>query len=424
MLSMRYFSVLWGTVLVFAYYVVVRKISRDRRTTWLVLLLMVFNYDLINLTTARYDGMAAALSACGLAAYAALRERHLSLALFAANACIAVAAMTHPYGALGFGYLLILFLVLDRKQFRPSYLALVAIPYVIALFSWTLYISQDVIMFKSQFLSNAQPHKTSLLHPLSLLVSELHERYWVLFAGMRAGVPVYMRLKLGILILYLISFIAAVLTPTIRKNKASSALLACAMFGFLALTMGEGSRLYNYLVHVIALYSIVLAICLRHLRSLGRPHRAIVAVIVCGVGSFTLASIAYRVRLNSYNKAYLPAADYLNQHVRDAQLVFAGGEFVFPLSCDRHLLDDPQLGYANQRHADYIVMGNAYDSKFQRERSQDPKLYNYMDRILHTYRLVFASRAGLDYYRVYASPDLPIQQQSAKSNVEAAPVGF
>jgi hypothetical protein len=242
---------------------------------------------------------------------------------------------------------------------------------------------------------------------------------------MRPGVPVYMRLKLGLLILYLISFIAAALTPKIRKDKASCALLICAMFGFLALTVGEGSRLYNYLVHVIAFYSIVLAIYLRYLGNLGRPQRAIVALILCGVGSFTLASIVYRVRLNSYNKAYLPAARYLRQHVEGAQLVFAGGEFVFPLSFDRHLLDDPRLGYGNHRQADYIVVGNAFESKFQRQRSEDPELYHYLERILQTYRLVFESRAGLDYYRVYASPDLPINQQSAgKSNAEPVPLGF
>lgn len=316
MLSMRYFGVLWGTVLVFSYFVVVRKITRDRYAGFLALLLMALNYDLINLTTARYDGMAAALRASGLAAYASLRERHLSLALFAANAFIAAAAMTHPHGAFGFGYLLILVVVLDRKQFRTSYLAVGAIPYVIG---WGMYISQDVDMFKSQFLGNAQVHKTSLLHPLALLVSELHERYWVLFAGMRVGVPVYMRLKLGLLTLYLISFIAAELTPAIRRSKAACALLTYTVFGFIALTIGEGSRLYNYLVYVIAFYSIILAIYLRHLGSVGRAQRAIVALIVCGVGCFTLASIAYRVRLNSYNEAYLPAARYLRQHVGGAR---------------------------------------------------------------------------------------------------------
>ena len=425
MLSMRYFSVLWGVALVFSYFVLVKKLSQGRRTAFIALALMALNYDLINLTTARYDGMAAALSAIGLAAYATLREHHLSLALFTANACMAAAAMTHPYGVLGFGYLLILFLSLDRMRFRPSYLAVAAIPYIIALVGWGLYISQDVGIFKSQFFTNAQPHKTSLLHPLSLLVSELHDRYWVLFAGMRSGVPVYMRLKLGILVLYLISFIAAELTPTIRKNKGDCALLICATFGFVALAIGEGSRLYNYLVHVIAFYSVVLAIYLRHFASLGRPQRAIAAIIVCGVGGFTVASIFYRVRLNSYNEAYLPAARYLSQHVNGAQLVFAGGEFVFPLSFDRHLLDDQRLGYGNKRHADYIVVGNAYDFHFQRQRLLNPKLYGYLEQIQHSYRLVFASRAGLDYYRVYASPDLPIKQISVdKSNVQPIHAGL
>lgn len=98
---------------------------------------------------------------------------------------------------------------------------------------------------------------------------------------------------------------------------------------------------------------------------------------------------------------------------------------MFPLSFERHLLDDPSLGYGKRRHADYIVVGNAYGSEFRRQRLHDPKLYNYRERILHTYRLVFATRAGLGYYRVYASPDLPINQQSTdESSAPAVPVDF
>ena len=406
MLSMRYFNVCWGAILVVAYFVFVRSITKNKCIALLALLLMAVNYDLINLTTARYDGMAAALSGSGLASYGVLREDHLWLAILSANTFIAAAAMTHPYGAFGVGSLLVLFLILDRRRFKPKYLVLAAVPYMIALSAWGVYVSQDMVTFKAQFLGNANAHKTSLRHPLSLVYDELHERYWVHLAGMRAGVPIYARLKLGLLALYLVSLIGSMLTPQIRKDTGVSAVLACLAVVFFALMLGDGSHLYNYLVHIISLYSIVLAIWLTHLSRSGRLKRTLVVLIVCGVGVFTVASIAYRVRLNPYGNAYLPAAAYLQNHVVDGQLVFAGGEFVFPLGFDRHLLDDPRLGYGNHKHADYIVVGNAYASKFQQQKIQHPEIYEYLMRTLRTYTLEFESRAGPDFYRVYARSDL------------------
>jgi 4-amino-4-deoxy-L-arabinose transferase-like glycosyltransferase len=419
MLSMRYFSVFWGTILVFAYFVLVRSISQNRRLASLALLLLVFNYDVINLTTARYDGMAAALSVSGLAIYAILREGHLPLALLSANTFIAAAAMTHPYGAFGLGNLIILFLILDRHRFRTIYCVLVAAPYLIALSAWGLYISQDLPSFKAQFLSNATVHKTSLVHPLLLVYGELHDRYWVLFAGMRAGIPVYMKLKIGLLVLYLVSFIASALTPEIRNSRSQIALWGCAAFSFFALMLGDGTRLYVYLVHVISLYSIIVAIWLNYLSRSSARQRALVAMIVCGIGIFTLASIAYRVRLNSYGRAYLPAANYVSAHVVERQLVFAGGEFVLPISFDRHLLDDVRLGYSSHKRADYIVVGNDYDANFQQQKTRSPFIYNHVTQTLRTYRLAFESRAGLDYYRVYVRSDLNEVADSVKARATA-----
>jgi hypothetical protein len=381
---------------------------------------MVLNYDLINLTTARYDDMAAALSAAGLATYASLRERNLGLAIWFANLCIAAAAMTHPYGAFGFPCLIILFWALDRNRFRMNYLVLAAVPYVIALLGWGLYIAQDVAMFKAQFGSNAAAHKASLLHPLSLLAGELHDRYWVLFAGERSGVPVYMRVKLGLLLLYVVSFVSCLLMPEVRRDKAAGALLACAAFGFFALTAVEGSHLYIYLVHVIGLYSLVVAIWLSRMMRLGRWQRTVAILALGSLAIFTVASIGYRVKLNSYRNAFVPAADYVRQRLVGKQLVYAGGEFAIPLGFADHVLDDPHLGYRNHRLADYIVVGKDYDAKFRKEKARHPDVYLYLMNTLLTYRVVFESKAGFDYYRVYARPDLVGEQVHAEAAAPAA----
>jgi 4-amino-4-deoxy-L-arabinose transferase-like glycosyltransferase len=418
MLSMRYFSVFWGAILVLAYYLLVRTITANRVIAWVTLLVMVFNYDLINLTTSRYDDMAAALGAAGLALYALLRERHLAVAILTANACIAAAAMTHPYGSFALASFIILLLTLERNPLRVNHIALAALPYVIALTCWGLYISRDVAMFTVQFRTNAAAHKSSLLAPFSLIRGELHDRYWILFAGERAGVPVYMRLKLGLLLLYAVSFGGFLLAPKIREDKAARALIACAMVGFVALMLGDGSHLYIYFVHVIGLYSIVVGIWLTHMVSTGHWQRSVSVAILCGLAAFTVASVAYRMRVNSYENAFLKAADYISKHVTDKQLVFAGGEFAFAASFDRHLVDDPQLGYRNHKRPDYIVVGKQYDAKFRREKEERPEVYSYVTRTLREYRVVFASKAGLDYYLVYGSSEPVMEKGSAEPKAQ------
>ena len=421
MLSMRYFSVFWGAVLVLAYYLLVRNVTANRVIAWVVLLVLVFNYDLINLTTARYDGMAAGLGAAGLALYAVLRERNLAVAILAANACIAAAAMSHPYGSFAFASFVVLFFTLERNRLRVNYIALAALPYVVALACWGLYISQDVAMFKTQFGANAAAHKSSLLAPLSLVRGELYDRYWVLFAGERARVPIYMRVKLGVLLLYVVSFGSSLLIPKIREDKVARALLTCAIVGFVALMLADGSHLYIYLVHVIGFYSIVVGIWLTYMMSAGRWQRAVSIAILCGLAAFTVASMAYRMRMNSYENAFLKTADYVSNHVTDKQLVFAGGEFAFAASFDRHLVDDAQLGYRNHKRPDYIVVGKEYDARFLRQKQERPEVYSYVTRTLRMYRVVFASKAGSDYYRVYGSPESVMEKSSAEPKGQKAP---
>ncbi len=421
MLTMRYFTVLWGGVLVLSYYVLMRSTSKDRVLAMVALLVLVFNYDLINLTTARYDGMSAGLTALGLASYSFLRERNLSLAILLSNTCVAAAAMTHPYGALGFLYLVIFFFVFDRNRFRMHYLALGALPYFVALAAWGLYIAQDPIMFRAQFGANASGHVVSVFHPLAAIGSEVRDRYWHSLAGMGQSASSYMRLKLGLLLLYVVAFVASVLTPEIRREKWNQLVLACAASGFLALTFVDGSRFYIYLVHVIGFYSLLVAIWVRSLLGMGGWKRCGAIAILCGLAVFTLATIGYRVRQNSYKNAFLPAASYLHQHLTGQQLVFAGGDFGVPLGFAEHVLDDRYLGLKSRRRADYIVIDRDSVNTLQQMKARSPELYEKVMQNLQPYKLVFETKAGPDFYKVYALDDVKAGQSHDDSSPSSHP---
>jgi 4-amino-4-deoxy-L-arabinose transferase-like glycosyltransferase len=420
MLTMRYFSVFWGCILILSYYLLVRNTTKDSVLGVISIALLASSYDVINLTSARYDGMAAALSALGLATYAVLRKRNLALAIVLANTGIAAAAMTHPYGALGFIYFGIFFLILDRDRFRVTRLVLAAIPYLVALAAWGLYIEQDPGMFKAQFGGNAAAHTVSVFHSLAAVGSELRDRYWRFFGGEQQSAPAYVRLRLGILLLYLVSFVASLLTPAIRREKVNRAALACSAVGFLALMFAEGSRGYIYLVHVIGFYSLVAAIWIRHVLGLGHWQRCVAIAVIAGLALFTVATIAYRAKQNSYKNAFLPAANYLRQHVYGQQLVFAGGDFGVPLGFADHVLDDRLAGYRSGRHADYIVIDRDSSITLQQEKLTNPEIYAKVMQALQSYHLVFQSRAGADFYKVYARPDAGPGQSNGDSSGQPA----
>lgn len=406
MLTMRYFTVLWGCIFVLSYYVLMRNISSDRVLALVGMLSLVFNYDLINLTTARYDAMSAGLGALGLAIYSFLRRRNLALALLLSNTCVAAAAMTHPYGALGLAYLAIFFLIFDRDRFRARYFVLAALPYFVALGGWAWYIAQDPTMFRSQFGQNASVHRVSLLHPLTAITSEIRDRYWAYFGGTGTGVSPYMHLKLGVLLLYLVAFVASLLTPEIRQKKHNQLVLACAVFGFLALTFADASRLYIYLVHVIGFYSLLIGVWIRSLIAIGGWKRIGAIAVLTALGLFTVATVGYRAQQNSYKNAFLPAADYLHQRLTGQQLVYATGEFGVPLGFIKHVLDDRSLGVQSHRRADYVVIDREFASTLRTMREKNPTMYVKVMQNLQPYQLVFETREGADFYRVYARPDL------------------
>jgi hypothetical protein len=195
----------------------------------------------------------------------------------------------------------------------------------------------------------------------------------------------------------------------------SRAVLLCAAFGFFALTFAEGSRGYVYLVHVIGFFSLVVAIWLRHLIAAGKWQRCMAFAIMTSLALFTIATIAYRVRQNSYQRAFVPAVGFLRQHLQDRQIVLAGGDFGIPLGFADHVLDDRRLGYLNHIRPDYIVIDRDYENSFREEKAHRPEVYASAMQTLHSYRVVFESQAGADFYRIYARPDL----NSAQSHVDS-----
>ena len=403
--TMRALSIVFGVVLVVSLVATLRSIAGDRATATAGIVLTTLGYDLINFASARYDVVTAALSAAALACYLRTRERSLGRALLGANALLAAACLTHPYALFGMTGLATFVLWLDRRRLRPRHVALAAAPYVVALAAWGAYIAQDPAMFRAQFGANARDGRfAGPGDPLTVLLTEVRERYVAKFAGWRAGAPAAMRVKVLLLVAFAAGVIGCVADRRVSRNAAARALAAHTLFSIVLLAYLDATKWYIYLIYVVPQLVLCLALVAGAWTRAGGWQRRVVHAGLAGYALFGVASVAYRAKVDAHHRAYLPAARYLQQHVRPGDLVMAGGEFGPELGFARHVLDDQRLGFRNGRTPAYFVTSDASRAEIAAASARDTALARHVASMHARYRHVLTSSVpGLEY-RVYARP--------------------
>jgi hypothetical protein len=397
-------AVFWGLIFVVAWSAIVRAVSQSDVTGLLGAALIGLNYDVMNLTSARYDPMAAALSAAGVAFYLSLRERHLERGLILGNACIAASMLTHPFGLfglLGFG---IFFLFLDASKISGRVVLAAVGPHLVLFGAYGLYILEDPSDFVRQLSTNAHGRLASPMHPWDVLTSEIRERYLENYAGWRSDVPPLMRVKVLFLIGYLASLVGVLITPSLRRSARVMALTAWAVLAFFVLALMDSNRWYVYLLHILPIFTAVMAVWFGSLFNRGGMWRYAVTAATAASIVFAAGTVVLRARIDDYDRVYVPALTYLQQHVKPGQLVTAGGEFGPGLGFADHVLDDTHFGFKNGRRPDWIVYDKSHDERMKGWARTDPAMYEYIDHILNQYQLVLDSRQPYNFYRVYRRP--------------------
>ena len=143
LLTMRSLSLIFGLVALGSWFLIMKALSQDNTVTTLTVVLLALDYNFIMSSSfGRFDLMCAALGTAGLAAYLALRERNLTLAILLGNCFVVASGMTHHLGILALAGLIFLVFFFDRKQLKWQHLLVVLIPYVIAATAWSFYILQ------------------------------------------------------------------------------------------------------------------------------------------------------------------------------------------------------------------------------------------------------------------------------------------
>ena len=410
LLNMRLISVAFGLLALWAWFVVVRKLLGNTEIALLTIVILASDYFfLMAASFGRMDMMSMALGASALAVYLMLREKSLGWAVIWSQCLIVATGLTHPNGGVIFlcGWIL-LAVYLDRRRAKVKYVLPFVIPYLVGAALWGAYILQDPHLFWSQFVANATMggRMSSFTAPLAAFKNEIVMRYMPSYglAGHSVGNSGPIRLKALILIAYIIAICGILLTRSLRRNFGCRALLLLTALFFLILTMLDGQKLSFYLIHIVPLYSALLAVWIHWCWTTRRVPRFIVAVLVFGFLALQLGGVAYRAKQNSYRASYLPAVDFIRANYDSQDSIMGSAALGFSLGFDR-ITDDVRLGFISGKRPKLIVVGETYEGAWKDYEKNEPELYRYiLNLTTNTYRPVF-SRGTYQIYVLNSAVD-------------------
>lgn len=410
LLSMRLLSLLFALVALGAFYLFLRCLSFGRETAVLGLSLLAFDYVfLLGSSFGRMDMMAAMLGIGSLAAFLALREKNLLYALAVSASLSSAAVFTHPMAIVHFFALTFLVLYLDWARIRPLHVLVAAAPFLLGagLFGW--YISRDSHSFAAQFAGNAKymGRLDGMTSPLWALKDEFVRRYLLAY-GLGAhstGHSGPIILKSLALLGYLVGVIGCLCLPEVRGNRLYRIPLLLIPIYYIGMSLIDGTRNTYYLVHITPLLAAALALFASRLIVRGWMPVWLVGCGLLGVAAIQAGGIVYKVRLNTYANRYMPAVQFLKQHMQPNSIVMGTSAFAFDLGFDRtHLRDDAQLGYQSGVMGDFVVVDEIYVGTFAGHILHRPPVAIYVERLLATeYRNVYDRNEIVIYERVRPS---------------------
>lgn len=403
LLQLRSVSILWGLLALAAWFVIVRQLSGERGAGLLAAGLLAVDYTFVAVgSLGRMDMMCAALGFAGLAAYLALRERHLGAAVLTSHALVVASGLTHPNGILHFAALVLLTLYFDRRRLRPAHAGLAALPYLAGAAAWGLYILEDPAAFVEQFAMNSRDggRLRGLAAPWVGFANEFVKRYPHAFgltansAG-HAG-PIY--LKSLLLVPYAAAVVWAVASRGVRGHKGLRALLLVGALYFVILALIDGQKETPYLIHIVPVYVALLALLLRRLWQSRPAWRPAVVVGVAGFIALGVGGMLLRVRQRTYQRLYEPAVAFLRQHSDASTEITGSSSLGFGLDFSDRLTDDIRLGQSSGRRPRFIVITSDYEQSYAESLDRQPDLKRHITALLtDEYREVYRN----DGYRIY-----------------------
>ena len=205
-------------------------------------------------------------------------------------------------------------------------------------------------------------------------------------------------MKLVSLAVYFLAPVAVALSRGLRLRRGVRALLWLAVSNFLIFGVFEGTKQNFYLVHVMPLYSALLALWAAETWS-RRPHWKpfLAAGLAMFVGLQAMRIVSFN-RKDRMHREYAPVVFFLKESVPPSRLIMGPCDLAFALGFDARLVDDYGLGYFSGKVPDVIVVDERYREVFARMQTRRPVLYRHM---LHLLDSSYVKRYDQRGYQVY-----------------------
>jgi Dolichyl-phosphate-mannose-protein mannosyltransferase len=400
LMQVRYLSILWGVVALWAWYRMLKILSGDERVAVLALGLMAVDFTFAwTASVGRMDMMTAALGGAGLTAFLIFRESNFTRAVLVSQSLIVAAGLTHPMAA-GYGCgLLALTLYSDWKRIRPRHVLVAAAPYVAGALGWGLYIMQAPHDFILQLGGNAAGRGLPIGDPMAILHSQLVVRYLDMF-GMATDTRGFSHVKILILAAYAAGVLGVVLNRGIRSQRGTRSLLLVSGVTLLVMIALDREAQHQYLIHFVVWMIALTAVAgVWWWDGRGVPRWLLVAGLVVVV-MVQAATTGRRVMQRAYSTLYLPATDYLQEQAQGKGVIMGSSELAFELGYVDSLVDDPRLGFRSGKRPSFIVIDkNRYGEWIPQYEQREPETYRYIRGMMER---EFHQVLGNGAYQVYA----------------------
>ncbi len=392
-IATRALSMLMGAVLVVAWYLIVRRLVASRAAGLIAATFVAVDATVITAASnTRMDCMTAALGACGVAAYLALRQKRHRLALLTANTFAALALLTHPTGAIQVLASAVLVLSLDRRELRWSDVPLILAPYVLLLSGWGVYVLQAPGVAAGQMHAQAGHRVGGILSPFRALLVDASERYWCYFYTAQEGIR---KAKALLLLEYVLGIVLSLAVSALRRNRGVRALLSMAIVSFAGLAVIDGMKSPHYLLLTCTVFAALWGVAMWQIASAKRA----VVLIASAFFLIQVAGTVQRARADAFHKSYLPVIEFLRaNNAGYSAPVIGASELWFGLGPEAKLLDDMRLGYYSGWQPKWIVTNNFYGDAFTRIRREEPAVWNHVKGVMGRFDRVFSTE-GFTVYR-------------------------
>lgn len=406
--SLRFLSVAWGALALFATFSLVRLLVRDDATALLATGLAGVDFLFVNcVTVGRMDSMSVALALSSYASYLALRERHLAWALLAGHTLVAASGMTHGNGILALAGMLLLHAIYDGKRVSVRRVLISAIPYVLGATAWGWYILRDLEAFVTQF------GTTLKSYPLGgpwdslkqLAVHQYLEPY-----GFSSESTAISGLKVLILAVYVVGVIGVLVSPQRRFPGVKTLTRLFALY-FVILTFAIGHKTWSYAIWLLPYFASLLAVWFMRCWRERIVRRAVLGVFLSGFVALQIAICGNQLYMAPYFRTYLPAMEVARKLDDGSGFIMGSAEIAFALGFGKRVVDDPNMGFATGKQPSLIVMNDYYFGRIGvLKREENPGLYDYLNAVIGgRYEKVFENGMYMIYVRPHVAAPKEIQ---------------